>query len=85
MVKKGTAGKTGQFCRYIEQINVYTYLRMSILFCTFVVQIRTLPNLLKLRTTRTSAYNYDNKQHSKQVHEQELCLPRCLCIVRLFS
>lgn len=27
MVKMGTAGKTGQFCRYIEQINVYTYIK----------------------------------------------------------
>lgn len=53
MVLMGTVGKKGQFCRHIDQINVYTYLRMSILFCTFVIEIRTIPNLLKLRTTRT--------------------------------
>lgn len=53
MVKKYTVGKIEQSCRHKGQINVYTYLRMSILFYTFVVQIRTLPNLLKLRTTRT--------------------------------
>ena len=32
LVKKDTAVKKEQFCRHIDQINVYTYLRMSILF-----------------------------------------------------
>lgn len=73
MFKFGTAGKKEQFCRHTGQINVYTYLRMSILFCTFVIEIRTLPNLLKLRTTRTSANNYDNNKSNKHhLREQDV-------------
>ena len=59
MVKLGTARKKEQFCRHIDQINVYTYLCMSILFCTFVVQIRTIRTFRSCARHEPSVFKYE--------------------------
>lgn len=69
MVKKYTTGKTEQIYRHTEQINVYTYLVMSILFCTFVVEIRYKHFKSKLTShqdkTGKNYYGYRNVQTIK--------------------